>query len=172
MSTRVRRPAPRTLADVRDPDGDPSYPIHLLTGCTDALILFAAGFHGRQDAWHIANHRLYGTCVDADGALLEEMRSVYPDGWEFYEQDVFAFTQRALQTERTWDIVSLDPFTNLFDRCADMLETWCVLARRAVILGSGTYTVVDAPDGWQVTDQRFRSDFHGGVYWRVLEPAA
>lgn len=170
MSTAIRRPPPRSLDDVRDPDGDPSYPISVLEGET-ALILFAAAWHGRQDAYHVAQAGLRGTCVDADGALLSEMARVYPDGWEFVEADVFSYTAAAVLGGRRWDVVSLDPFTNLFDRCADLLETWCSVARRAVVLGSGTYTVVDAPTGWQVTDQRWRSDFHGGVYWRVLEPA-
>lgn len=170
MSTTVRRPAPRSLDDVRDPDGDDSYPNSLLGNGT-ALILFAAAWHGRQDAYHIAQAGMVGTCVDADGARLTEMERVYPSGWEFVEADVFSFTASAALSGLKWDVVSLDPFTNLFDRCADLLETWCSLARRAVVLGSGTYTVVDAPKGWRVTDQRWRSDFHGGIYWRVLEPA-
>ena len=172
MTTKMRRPAPRTLADVSDPDGDTSYPRQLLRKGDTALILFAAGFHGRQDAWHCADRGLAGTCVDTDGALLAEMEAVYPEGWEWHEADVFSFAAHAALEERMWDVVSLDPFTNLMDRCAEDLPMWCLLARRAVILGSGRFTVVDAhvPAGWRISDQRFRSDFHGGVCWRVLEP--
>lgn len=171
MTTQIRRPAPRSLDDVRDPDGDDSYPRQLLDGCQDALVLFSAAWHGRQDAWHIADKGLMGTCVDTDGALLEEMRRVYPAGWTFVEEDVFSFCARAMMNEHRWDVVSLDPFTNLFDRCADLLPSWCELARRAVVLGSGRFTVVDPPHGWQVTDQRRRSDFHGGIFWRTVERA-
>jgi hypothetical protein len=156
---------------VRDPDGDRAYPRDLLHPGDTALILFAAGFHGRQDAWHIADKGLTGTCVDTDGALLAEMQTVYPEDWSWHEEDVFSFANFAALEGHMWDVVSLDPFTNLFDRCADLLPTWCTIARKAVVLGSGTYTVVDPPDGWRVSDQRWRSDFHGGIYWRVLEPA-
>lgn len=170
MTTKIWRPPPRSLADVRDPDGDKSYPNHILDGAETALIMFCAAFWGRQDAYHVAAHGLHGTCVDTDGAKLEEMRAVYPAGWEFHEQDAFAFTAQAVMEERQWDIVSLDPFTDKFDRCADLVETWCGLATRAVLLGTGEYTVMVEPEGWRVTERRKRSDFHGGIYWTVLEP--
>ena len=70
---------------------------------------------------------------------------------------------------KQWDVVTLDPFTSLVDRCAEDIGLWCALARRVVVLGTLTDTEIDEPDGWTVTDIRKRSDHHGGVYWTVLE---
>lgn len=170
MSTdlRIGRPPPTALMHVRDPD-DRSYPAHLLVGQTSSLVLFCAAWHGRQDAVYHADAGLRASCVDSDGARLKEMQAIYPPDWSFFEEDVFAFAKRALMTDWKWDIVSLDPFTSLFDRCADELETWCVLARRAVVLGSGAFTIVEPPRGWRVSEERRRSDFQGGIFWSVIE---
>jgi hypothetical protein len=162
------RPPPRSFADVRDPEGDPSYPVALLEGCETALVLFAAAFWGRQDAAHIADAGLTATCVDLDRQKLDEMRRVYPDDWTFVDSDAFEYAKKR---NVPFDIVSLDPFTNLMARCADELPLWCSLATRAVILGSGSETWLRAPDGWDITDTRHRSDFNGGIFWTVLEPA-
>jgi hypothetical protein len=51
-----------------------------------------------------------------------------------------------------------------------MLPEWCALANRAVVLGYGVDTVVEAPAGWEVTERLRRSDFLGGVWWAVVEP--
>jgi hypothetical protein len=164
------RPAPRSLDDVRDPDKDDPYPVWALEGSESAVVFFCARWHGRQDACHIADAGLEGTCVDTDRARLKEMRAVYPDGWYFSEADAFQYAERAYALGHEWDVVSLDPDTNLFDKCSDMLETWCALARNAVVIGTGMFTVVDAPKGWQIKDTVWRSDFVGGVYWTVLVP--
>lgn len=142
------------------------YPRHVLEGNESALILFSAAFHGVQDAIWIADAGLTATCVDTDLEKITEMSSAYPDGWEYVVGDAF---QYATATKRRWDVVSLDPPTNLFDRCAEYLPVWCLLARHAVILGCGTATKVVAPAGWELTGTLHRSNFRGGVYWAVLE---
>ena len=168
MSTTIWRPPPRTLDDVRDPDGDPTYPVHLLDGCETALVLFSAAFWGRQDAWHLAESGLEGTCVDLDWRKLREMAEVYPPDWQFVTADVFDY---AHQHEGGWDVVSADPFTNQMDETAAMIDVLCSLADRLVVLGTGRETKVEAPDGWAVTERIKRSAFTGGIYWTVLEPA-
>jgi hypothetical protein len=72
---------------------------------------------------------------------------------------------------RDWGVVTLDPWTNQFQRCADNLQAWCWLARHAVVLGTGHSTDVTAPAGWRVADVRKRSEYDGGVFWTVLERA-
>ena len=54
------------------------YPRRVLDGLTTALVLFAAAFHGRQDAIWIAKAGMNGTCVDIDAEKLEEMKVAYP----------------------------------------------------------------------------------------------
>lgn len=163
------RPAPRSLADIRDPDGD-TYPVELLAGASTGLVLFAALWHGRQDAVHMADAGLAATCVDLDERRLNEMAPVYPLGWEFYVDDAYEFTADAAGNS-TWDVVSLDPFTNDFERCAKLVDLWCSVARQAVILGTGSALEVRAPRGWKIALRRRRSSFAGGVDWVGLTRA-
>jgi hypothetical protein len=138
-----------------------------LVGSETALVLFAAAFHGAQDAIWIADAGLQATCVDTDAGKLGEMVLAYPEGWEYVTGDVFTY---ASITERTWDVVTLDPPSPLFQQCADSLPLWCELARNAVVLGVGRTTNVVAPAGWEASELRYRSRFLGGVYWVVLTP--
>lgn len=157
-----------SLDRIREPEAAPRYPRHLLQGCETALVLFAAGFHGRQDAIWIADAGLTATCVDVDAERLQEMADMYPEDWKFVAGDAFEFAAAA--TGYQWDIVSLDPFTNLIQDCADLLPLWCHLARRAVVLGTTGGTSFVSPAGWRVTEELPRSAFNGGVFWTVLQP--
>jgi hypothetical protein len=142
------------------------YPDRLLIGRQTALVVFAAAFHGLNDASWIADADLRATCVDLDAVKLDEMADIYPRDWAFVCADAYDLAAR---TQRQWDVVSCDPFTNEMQRCADNIEDWCRLARHAVILGTGTDTVVDVPDGWFVTGTVWRTGLDGGVYWTTLE---
>lgn len=157
---------PATLEAIRSEPEGIAYPCDMLIGCKDALVLFAAGFHGKQDAFWIAEAGLAATCVDNDAQKLLEMRHVYPIAWEFITDDAFEYIATI---DRRWDVVSVDCPSGAFDRCADLIGDWCRLARHAVVLGTGPDTPLEAPDGWTVTDRRHRSDYDRGVYWAVLE---
>lgn len=165
------RPAPRSLADVRDPDGtEDRYPRHVLRDSKTALCLFAARWHGRQDAYWLAEAGLETTCVDTDGERLSEMAAVYPADWSFVQADAFDWAELAWAEGRRFDIVSLDPFTSLFYRCETSLPLWCSLARDAVIMGCAEGQPVAAPDGWMEVRRVWRSDYGDGVEWVVLQP--
>ena len=155
-----------TLEQVRAGGSPALYPRHVLPGCDTALVLFAAAFYGQQDAVWIAEAGLTATCVDLDHNKLEEMRDAYPDDWEFVAGDVFEYVSR---TNDRWDVVSIDCPSNLFAHCAAFVPVWCILARKAVVLGTGREPFT-APPGWQVTERLYRSSFKGGTYWAVLEP--
>lgn len=146
------------------------YPVEHLVGCRTALILFAAGFLGINDACWIADAGLRATCVDLDGERLSEMQPMFPKDWTFVRGDAYrnAGFSPMLKVESQWDVVSCDPFTNQFEKCADNVDEWCRFARHVVILGTGTHTVVEAPDGWRVADKIRRTDYAGGVFWTTL----
>lgn len=156
-----------TLERVRASASPRLFPRYVLNGCHDALVLFAAGFHGAQDAVWIAEAGMQATCVDVNHKMLGEMVLAYPEGWEYVHGDAFVYAEN---TERRWDVVTVDCPTSLFDRCASRVELWTTLAQRAVVLGTGIGTEVDPPAGWRVTEVLPRSLFQGGVYWTVLEP--
>lgn len=147
-----------------------NFPLELLEEDDEALVLFAAGFHGLNDAVWIRESGMTATCVDSDPDKLAEMRPLYPGDWQFVESDVYSFAF-GLTSREQWDIVTVDPWTQDMDRCARFVKEWCRLARKAVVLGTGVGTVVEAPVGWKVTGTRKRSDHDGGVLWTVLEPA-
>lgn len=158
-----------TLDKIRNQAAGGVYPVGLLEQCDTALVLFAAGFYGRQDAIFIADAGLTATCVDNDYEKLRAMTSIYPDGWEFIAADVFAYTASTL---RVWDLVSIDTPSDSFQRCADEIAWWCSFAEKAVVLGCGETTEIAPPTGWVVSEMQRRSDFKGGVYWAVIEPVA
>lgn len=145
------------------------YPTWALKGCETALIVFAAEFGGMNDAAWIVESGARATCVDVNYEKLQAMQAFYPDDWEYVEADAYDYAEHC--GWRTWDVVSLDPFTNHFQACADNIAAWCRLARRAVIIGTGTDTIIQSPTGWQQVDCVKRTDYQGGVFWTVLEPA-
>lgn len=146
------------------------YPVWALKGCETALIVFASEFGGMNDAAWIVDEGLRATCVDINAEKLEAMKGNYPDDWEYVVADAYDFAGECAGGPYKWDVVSLDPFTNHFDRCAENIEAWCRLARNAVIVGTGTDTTIITPLGWQQTDCLKRTDYQGGVFWTVLEP--
>jgi hypothetical protein len=155
-----------TLEQVRKGASPALYPRHALVGCADALVLFAAAFHGQQDAVWMAEAGLRTTCVDIDQEKLREMMDAYPDSWSFVQADVFEFS---IRTERRWDVVSIDCPSNLFERCADLMPLWCRIAKRVVVLGCDKRTACLAPEGWSRVGRLHRSHNYGGVYWMVFE---
>lgn len=161
--------APATLDEIRYLNAGAVFPGPLLKDCDTALVMFAAGFYGMQDAYWIADAGLTATCVDADGDKLEAMRRLYPDDWRFVRHDVYTFPDGEPEGSQ-WDVVSLDPWTNEFSRCAEYVDLWCSLARRFVFLGTGLSTKVEPPVGWRIRDVMKRTDYDGGVFWTVLEP--
>lgn len=156
--------AVKTLQSLRGPDM--RFPHRVLVGNDSALVVFCAAFLGRQDAYWIAKAGLVATCVDEDRLKLLEMEQMYPESWSFVCQDAFTFAANA---RRQWDIITLDPFTHDFERVADSIETWCGLARRAVVVGTGVDTIIEEPYGWEITSVERRSDYEGGVFWTTLE---
>lgn len=170
--------APQTLEAIRDERDGRNYPRALLASCESALVFFAAGFHGRQDAFWLADAGLEDVvCVDVDARKLAEMEALYPPSWRFVTANAFDYARELVGhgAEESWDVVSVDCPTDRFDDCARDIGLWCQLAKRAVVLGTGFDTHIPlgtgglAGWGWQITDVRRRSDYRGGVYWTVLE---
>ena len=161
MGTLLRLPAEEGLL----------YPREALRGLRTALVGFCAAFLGRQDCAWIEDAGLVATCVDLDADRLDEMRELYPGEWSFVCDDIYRYAKTLYAFGYQFDLVSLDPPTNQFTRCADNAELWCALARRLVVLGTGRYTSLVVPDGWALSSTHYRSDFQGGVYWTTLVPA-
>lgn len=157
------RPPPETFEAIRDAD-DRSFPTGVLRDARTALVLFSSAWYGMQDAYYVAAAGLRATCVDIRSENFEDMQRLYPEGWEFVQDDAYEFVKR---TQRKWDVVTVDCPSGHFQKCADLLPTLCRLARRAVVLGSGAATRVEMPEGWRELTRNRRSMMYGGVYWTV-----
>ena len=144
------------------------YPVDVLADAETGLVLFAAAFQGHNDAIHFAKAGIRTVCVDTDGERLEQMAELYPADWEFLTLDAFWFADHARRHGRTWDVVSLDPFTgDAMARVRAELELWTAIAERAVIVGV-EHGVPEAliPLGWQARGYVLRSEH---AEWLTLE---
>lgn len=151
-----------------------AYPTEHLVGCEDALILFAAGFLGRNDGYWIAEAGLTATCVDIDDVQLRRMRDLYPPGWRFVCGDVFVECNLSLEM---FDVVSADPPSNLAARCLEELPLLLSCARRLAVigctqdacdsLGVSNLAEFEARD-WRLVGVVWRSANFGGTYWLTL----
>jgi hypothetical protein len=153
-------------------DNPAAFPSDVLKGAQTGLCVFAAEWHGKQDAQWLARAGIRTTCVDRNRQKLAEMEMIYPDGWQFSDIDAFGFVQNSLYNGLRWDVVTADPFTGqAMDRCHRELDQWCKLANNAVVMGSTIIQQVErAPAGWRIAERRYRGDYVGGVYWTVLLP--
>lgn len=151
----------RIAADARP------FPFQLLEECETGLCLFAAAFHGRNDAIHFAMSGVRTTCVDRDGSRLADMRAVYPEDWAFVEADAWTYAEAARREEVVWDAVCVDPFTgDAMDRSMETIDLWLSLARRVAIIGTTTFPYAP-PALWNVRVKWVRRA--QGVYWMALE---
>lgn len=154
------------VADIRQRGKRDLYPTEILARCETALMLFAAGFLGEQDAAWVEEAGLVATCVDNDRERLVEMAAMYPDGWTFVCEDVFRFARSA---KWRWDLVSVDCPSGAFEKCERLLPLWCSLARVGVVLGTAPGVRVATPDGWRVVRTVRRSPI---ADWTLLERQA
>jgi hypothetical protein len=145
-----------------------------IDGCEDALCVFSAEWHGRQDVYWLAKRGLATHCVDLNGTNLQEMADVYPNRFTFTVCDAYEFAEYAVEDGQSWDVVTLDPWCGQFERCAAMMDTWAALARKVIVLGHGYYRLEEpaAPEGWSLKAKTKRTDFRGGVYWYVFQKDA
>lgn len=160
--------APSTLADVR---GAASvFPSEVLDSCESALMFFCAGFYGRNDCIWLAETGIQDVVgIDIDARKLDVMRDLYPDEWKFICVD--AFDAAHVFKAGAYDLVCVDAFGGeVADRALGMIEDWCRIARRFVVMTSIGEVEHETPGGWTSRFVR-RSDHLGGCYWLVLERA-
>jgi hypothetical protein len=139
--------APQALTDIESLYCGSVFPNpQVFQGCETALCLFSAEWLGQQ------------------------MEAIYPDGWRFHTADAYEFARHAANQGRAWDVLTMDPWTGQFDKCAQLIDLWTAITRRVIVLGHGNYRLPApaAPAGWRTLDVIKRSDFKGGVYWYVM----
>lgn len=148
---------------------DISYPTEVLDGAESGLLLFAAGFFGKQDGVFFAEAGIPCVAVDYRRHDLSQMAAMYPSDWVFVEGDVYGLLDSGDLPAA--DVVSIDCPSGHFQICAELIDAWCDLARRAVVLGVGKTTEIFPPRGWRNVEKRRRSSYAGGTYWAIVTPA-
>lgn len=177
-----------TLADVRASASKGAFPTERLAGLRTAGAFFCAAFLGRQDVIHLSDAGLNVEAFDTDAPLVAKMEAIYPGQVHVHVADAFAVAANYARIGIKYDVVTVDPWTNMVTQALDVLPTWCALARRLVLVnvtapwfrerGLEPNEVVfqlwidrTFPDlSWRIVELRKRSDHVGGVYWAVLEP--
>ena len=144
------------------------YPTDLLARYETALILFAAGFYGKNDGAWIADAGIKATCVDSDKTTLREMKRHYPKDWLFVHGDAFKW---ATDCPYQYDLLSIDPPMQYSMSCLVYLEQWEKLAKKTIVLGTQRSTIIDwdlnpAHPGWAVDEVMYRNE---DSLWLVLQ---
>jgi hypothetical protein len=99
------------------------------------LLLFGAYFKGENDGRFLHDAGLTCTVIDNQQHLLDAMAPDYPDSWEFICADAFDYAQA---TDRTWDVVSVDPSSPEEPRTLRWADTFRKLANMMTIVGCRT----------------------------------
>ena len=156
------------------------FPTDLLPGMETALLLFCAGFWGKNDGIFVFEAGVARvTGIDMDAERIAQMRVLYPiENWHLFVNDVYQWTEATLMHDdhRTWDVVILDPALTQMGRCHEAIPDWCSLAARTVIMGTDQDTVDGynlqalsspfVPDGWEITRVTRRNEI---AHWVVLQ---
>jgi hypothetical protein len=114
-----------------------------------ALSLFAAGFWGWNDGIHLIRAGMTIDFVDTDADRLLEMASLMPEGHAFHVDDAWEFSERAMENNRGWDVVSVDPFMgNLAERAMESFDLWLEMARKMMTLTVKSGVDLPEIEGW------------------------
>jgi len=132
------------------------YPTYLLDKCDSGLCLFGAGFYGANDAIHMhyANMQ-YIQVVDTDAIKINDMQAEYPDEWVFTVADVTTWVPNVANASLlSWDIVSIDAPTNMFDWCWNNIDDLLKLANKYAVLTTSDFYI----DRWKSIDRSTDTD--------------
>ncbi len=141
------------------------YPANILPHGGTALCLFSAGFLGWNDVIHMVRNEMRVTCVDTDKRKLWEMATIYPAGLELHVEDAWDFAVAAAGAERTWDVVSVDPYMgDAAEKAWNTFHLWTLLADKILTLTVAADRPPVALPGWS----SYMFPRNDRVSWMVL----
>jgi len=145
------------------------FPSHLFSPETTVLSLFSAAFGGEQDIKFLHEAGITKVdMVDLDRSKLDALGNKFP-GYVCSCMDAFKVIDSCVVESIRYDVVVCDQWTSDDNKINDWyLDRLKSIASHYLILGiSQAYidTLISIPEGVYY----YRSDFRGGVYWRVIE---
>ena len=153
-----------TLDDVRK-SANMAYPSDLLNGCDTGLLLFGAGFYGRNDGIHFHDAGLFMTVVDTDSVKVQDMHEMYGAGAWIIE-DVFEY-MRHVGIHEYWDVVSVDCPMNLIPRCYGHADQFAASANKLLTITCSAHTDPSGRHipGWEWRGLRPRTEQSAWATW-------
>lgn len=180
-----------TLAELRAAANPETFPVDLVRGSADGIAFYAAGFLGRNDVIHLASIP-FVVLVDTDETKLMEMHAVYPERWAYHAGNARDFAQKLADDGESFDVVTVDPWSNDTTMVLNDLPLWLSLAKRALVIATcfpwfeskGLGASLEDVNRWIARSHWggkklpaasrlvWRSSYRGGVWWIVFDLAA
>lgn len=160
-----------TLDDVRK-SANTAYPSDLLSGCQTGLLLFGAGFYGRNDGIHFYDAAIDATVVDSDSVKVQDMYGIYVVGdrslerWDWIITDAFEY-MRNVGIHEYWDVVSVDCPMNLIPRCYGHADQFAASANKLLTITCSAHTDPSGKriPGWEWRGLRPRTEQSAWATW-------
>lgn len=148
---------PKSLEEIIEENYNAPFPKYALSQCETALMLFCAGFYGRNDCVWVAEAGLTNVvCIDTDQEKLDVMRKLYPVKWSFVCTDVYK-----VQLYEKYDLVVADIPLGQFEESRNWYSKWCNLAIKYVLVAADPNQIINAgllPRDWKVKATIMRTD--------------
>jgi hypothetical protein len=145
---------PKSLKQLREANAHFPFPRYVLQTCDNALMLFCAGFYGKNDCVWVEEAGITNvTAVDIDQDKVNVMKSLYPDEWEFLVEDVYSFTAKATSKGLEYTLVVADVPLTQFESSRPWYKHWCLLSTKYVLITAEANAFVRAghlPRDWKV----------------------
>jgi len=145
------------------------FPVEILKPEFTALSLFSAAFAGEQDVKYLHESGIKKVeLVDNDRSKLDVLGSKFPT-YVCNCEDAFKIIDLCCTSNIRYDIVISDHWTSDDNKINDWyLDRLKQIAMKYLILGI-SQPYLDTLDSIPEGNYYYRSDYQGGVFWRVIE---
>jgi hypothetical protein len=145
------------------------FPVELLQPHFTVLSLFAAAFGGEQDIKFLHEAGISKVeMVDNDRAKLDALAVKFP-GYTCNCTDAFAVIDACVNANIRFDIVISDQWTSDDNKINDWYLDRLKRIGMKYLIVSVNQIYIDSLESIPPGEYYYRSDFRGGVYWRVIE---
>lgn len=180
-------PREKMLDWIRSKTGGREFPTHVLENAKSAAAFYTAALMGVRDIIHLNDHQIPDvTLVDLDAEKIEEMKKVYPSGWDYVVDDAHKVMKRFREEGRKFDVLVLDPWTHRQRVDMEQLGTLLDITNRHIVISLSANSYFrqssispDSPDALlehlqglddrvATVDVQLCTNLDGGLYWVTI----